>query len=413
MFDRISRGALGAALIALLAACSEQVTTSAGCPELCSSQSKQLRDTVLIGSVVQDSTIAGFPLFGSTVDVTMVSRGDTADVRAVARYDTLPNVKPSGDTITVVDSAQLVFAIDTTTTRPMGPVQVDAFDVDTTADDVGAVIPLYRPDRLLGSKLYSRAQLTDTLHLPLDNGAVLARIRGSRRLRVGLRISPTTPGQLRIAATTLRPIIRFRPGTDTTVAFDTVVMRSTTPSDPATASALTFYPVIVSGALPPAPSSLVAIGGIAGARSYLRFNVPDFLIDSVQVVRSTVQLQQIPSRSPGGNADTLSLTALAVVASSAQVKDLYTLSGFTIQIAGPALSVVPRDSGLKELELGTLVRLWRQAKVVDADRAIFLRVSQERVSPGELNFFSSKTVNPLLRPRLRITYVPRSGFGLP
>jgi hypothetical protein len=136
VFDRIFRGALGAALIALLAGCSEQVTSSAGCPELCTSQSKQLRDTVLVGSVVQDSTITGFPLFGSTLDVTMVSRGDTADVRAVARYDTLPNVKPSGDTITVVDSAQLVFAIDTTTTRPMGPVQVDAFDVDTTADDV-------------------------------------------------------------------------------------------------------------------------------------------------------------------------------------------------------------------------------------------------------------------------------------
>jgi hypothetical protein len=229
----------------------------------------------------------------------------------------------------------------------------------------------------------------------------------------GCASAPRRPGSCGIAATTLRPVIRFRPATDTTVAFDTVVMRSTTPSDPATASALTFYPVIVSGALPPAPSSLVAIGGIAGARSYLRFDVPDFLIDSVQVVRSTIQLQQLPSRSAGGSADTLSLTALAVVASSAQVKDLYTLSGFTIQIAGPALSVVPRDSGLKELELGTLVRLWRQAKVVDADRAIFLRVSQERASPGELNFFSSKIANPLLRPRLRITYVPRSGFGLP
>ena len=413
MHDRIFRGALGAALIALLAGCSEQVTSSAGCPELCTSQSRQLRDTMLVGSVVQDSTLTGFPPFGSTSSITIVSRGDTADVRAVARYDTLPILKTGGDTITVVDSAHLRFAIDTIAAHPMGPVQIDAFDVDTTADDVGAVIPLFRPDRLLGSKTYTRAQLADTLQLPLDNGVVLAKIRGGRRLRIGLRVNPSTPGQLRLDASKMVPIVRFRPSTDTTVAYDTVGLRSTTPSDPATASALLLYPVVVSGVLPPAPSSLIAVGGIGGARSYLRFDVPDFLVDSVQVVRATVQLQQIPSRSVGGNADTLSLVALGIVGSATQFKNLYTLANFVTGAVGTPLAIVPRDSGLKELELGALVRLWRDRHVVAADRSIFLRVVQEAASPGELNFFSSKTTNPLLRPRLRITYVPRSGFGLP
>jgi hypothetical protein len=416
VLDRIIRGALVATLFAVLAGCSEQVTGSLGCPELCSDQSASLKDTVLTASVDTAVTLMGFPLFGSTPDLALVARGDTADVRIVARYDTLPDTYTNStgglDTIRVVDTAHVLFVVDTTAGKPRVAVRIDAFDVDITADDVNAVVPLFRADRLLGSKVYQPADVKDTLQLPLSNAAVLAKIRGGKPLRIGLRISAAEPVHLLIAGTRMIPIVRFRPTTDTLVKLDTVLLRSKTPTDdPALASALSFYPVVVSGALPPPPANRLAVGGIGGARSYLRFDIPDIVLDSVQVIRATIQLEQLPSRAIGGSADTITLSALGVLAAPT-VTDLYTLAGFSLPSGSPSLTLFPKDSGLRELELGSLVRGWKGRGTTNVNRAVFLRATQERVSPGELNF-SSLAGPSALRPRLRITYVPRRGFGLP
>src|SRR3954470_15343922 len=130
------RGALGAFLLVLSAACSENVTSSLGCPQLCSDQSATLQDTTLTGVLVLDSTLTGFPLAGTTRDFTMIAQGDSADVRLVQRFDTLPNTyRVTGtviDTaITTVDSASVTFLVDTTIGRPTTPVTIDAFDVDS------------------------------------------------------------------------------------------------------------------------------------------------------------------------------------------------------------------------------------------------------------------------------------------
>lgn len=416
MFDRIFRGALGAALMVVTVGCSEQVTGTLGCPDLCTDQSAGLRDTVLIGSAVTSATLMGFPQLGTTPAVTLVARGDTADVRLALRYDTLPDTyfKVDGgvDTIRVVDSAHVRFLIDTTFLKPTVAIRIDAFDVDTTSDDPNAVIPLFRDDRLIGSKVFQPADVTDTLQVPLNNDTVLAKILGRKALRIGLRVSAATSVQLRITGATMLPIVRFRASTDTLVRFDSVFIRSMTPAtDPAIAGALALYPVLVKGVLPAPPATILAVGGIAGARSYIKFDIPDIVLDSVRVVRATIQLQQLPSRSAGGGADSILLSPLAILAAPS-VTDLLTLATFSSASSTPSLTLVPSDSGLKELELGQLVQAWKSRGSANVNRAVFLRATQEGTSPGELNFVS--TQGPAaLRPRLRLIYVPRRGFGLP
>ena len=56
MSDWISRGALGAALLLALG-CSEQVSSSIACPDLCTDQSATLRDTVLTGALVLGESV--------------------------------------------------------------------------------------------------------------------------------------------------------------------------------------------------------------------------------------------------------------------------------------------------------------------------------------------------------------------
>lgn len=422
MSDRILRGALGATLCFVLGACSEQVTSSLACPELCTDQSAMLRDTVLTGAVVLDTTFNGFPLLGETRDIALVARGDTADVRIIARFDTLPNrfvpLVPQADSlISMVDSASLIFRVDTTFQKATAPVTIDAFDVDTTAADTvpATLLPLFRDDRLLGSATFAAADVKDTLRLPIDNVALLAKIRSGARLRIGLRLRAAQSQSLLVPGNVFAPRVRFRVSADTAIHPDTVFLSSKTPVDDASIStSLLLYPLKAAGSLARPSTDRIAVGGIAGVRTYLRFDIPAIVLDSVQVIRASLQLTQRPSRFAGGGQDTLTIFTQPVIAGDA-VTDVYTAAQF---LGAPnsfpvdTLRLIPRDSGEKSLEIINIVRAWRFVGTVRTPRALVLRVPEEGLRAGEVNFFSID--GPVaLRPRLRLTYVPRRGFGLP
>jgi hypothetical protein len=190
---------------------------------------------------------------------------------------------------------------------------------------------------------------------------------------------------------------------------------SRTPTtDPSIAASLLVYPLHAAGALPAPTSDRLALGGIAGARSYLRFDIPAIVLDSVQVIRASLQLTQRPSRAAGGDQDTLTVITQAVVAGAA-VTDVYTASQF---LGSPrsfpvdTLRLIPRDSGARSLEIVNIVRAWRIVGTARTPRALVIRAAEEGLLAGELNFFSADGP-AAVRPRLRLTYVPRRGFGLP
>ncbi|MBA3670857.1 MAG: hypothetical protein H0W68_02380 [Gemmatimonadaceae bacterium] len=421
MHDRFLRGALAATLLVSALACTEQVAGSLGCPELCSDQSAVLRDTVLTGAVVLDTAVFGFPQLGDTRDIALFTMGDTADVRLVARFDTVPNTYRLGaatvdSVIKRVDSAQLIFRIDTLV-RPTVPVTIDAFDVDTTAADtlLRALLPLFRADRLLGTRTFQPAELKDTLRLVISDSAVLRKSASGGRLRIGLRLRSSQSARLQIIGTAFAPRVRFRVSTDSTVRPDTLLPLSRTPLlDPSIAAGFGVFRIVASGALGLPPAGRIVVGGLSGARSFLRFEIPPMVLDSVDIIRASLVLAQLPSRSPGNRADTLSLFAQAVVASPT-ITDVFTaaqfLGGGTAYITD-TLRLAPRDSGTRLVELVNIVRLWRLVGTTNTSRAIVLRVTREGDLPGELNFASIEAA-PALRPRLRLTYVPRRGFGLP
>ena len=423
MSDRIFRGALGAALLLVLGACSENVTSSLGCPSLCTDQSAGLRDTVLAGAIVFDTTLTGFPLIGETRELSLVARGDTADVRVITRFDTLPQryvpTTPQPDSLIArIDSANLIFRIDTAFVKPTIPLTIEAYDVDTTATDTipQALLPLFRPDKRLGARTYLASELTDTVRLPLDNLILLQKVRNNQRLRIGLRLSAGSSATLRISGSTFAPIVRFRVSADTAIAPDTVFLRSKTPTDdPAVAASLLMYRLIARGALPPPPNTILALGGLAGARTYMRFVIPPIVLDSVQVIRASLQLTQLPSRSAGGGQDTLTVLALPVTAGPA-ITDPFTASQFLAPVGlwpVDTLRLLPAASGARTLEIVNIVRAWRVVDATQSTRALVVRVVQEASSPGELNFSSTRHPVVSSRPSLRLTYVPRRGFGIP
>jgi hypothetical protein len=421
--NRILKGALGAFLSLVLAACSENLTGSLGCPELCQDQSALLRDTTLTGVLVVDTVVTGFPVQSAARDFTLLSLGADGDLRVVFRFDTVgaatfrhPNAVVDS-AVTQVSNALIHFSVDTSYGKLSAPLTVDAYDVDTTAADTltQALLPLFRPDRLIGSATFASLALTDTLAIPIDTAIVRAKAVAGARLRVGLRIRGTSTDRLRISGSDYIPRLTYRVTPDTLVKTDSIFVTSRTPTTDATlASLFAAYPVVAAGALPQPSGNVLAVGGIAGARTFLRFNVPSILIDSVQVVRASLLLTQLPSRVQAASADTVAILANPVLA-GAQVTDLnllIQLTGAGSLVGVDSVRMVPKNAGLQSVELVNLFRVWRGVGEANSIRAIVLRAKQEASSPAELNFVSNE--GPVdQRPRLQITYVPRRGFGLP
>lgn len=408
------------AAILSIAACSEKLEAGRSCPLLCPQQAVLLKDTT-IDAVVSDTTIAGLPPIGNETFLMLASHGDTLETRVIIRYDTLPQsyTKSTIDsTIVSIDTAMLVVPIARDSThRAVGPVTIEAYDVDTTASDTVAAVlaPLFRPDRFLGSKTFSPESLLDTLRIPISRDTVLDRVTNGTRLRVGLRLVSTHGFDLRIgsveggdAAT-----LRIKASTDTAAAPVIVSPVSHTPVDQTFLSGpLADYAIVVKG-LSDNPATLLAVGGVPSRRVYLRFDVPSRIVDSTTIVRASLQLIQVPNRRLDQH-DSVFIFPLAILAAPVvtDIASALLFVGPPGQFGMDSVRIAPSDSGLRSFEIAGLVRTWRNQSTNVSPRTIALRSGAEAQLPAEFDFFSTR--GPLgVRPRLRITYVPQTSYGIP
>jgi hypothetical protein len=406
-----------AALLVSILSCSENLDSSGVCPVLCPQIGGEVQN-ITLDAVVLDTTVPALSGLGTEPGLLLASRGDTLDTRVVIRFDSLPaTFIPAGDTaqpITSVDSAYIQFSLDTLSIKGAGPVTIEAYDVDTTANDTStaAVLALFRPDRFISSQTFVRAQLTDTLKYFISNAAVLSRIQSRARFRVGLRATGPGSSQMRFISTEggIAPVIFFRATPDTTTKPLTVTPFSKTPvGESLLAGNLTDYTVIAKGP-PPASPSVLAIGGLPARRVYIRFNIPSNIIDSSTVIRATLLLNQLPNAAidPTDTVFVLPQVVLAAKAVTDPSKAAQIIGTFAVD----TLKLKPGDSGPTNVELAHAFTLWHTQQPDTLPRAIVLKSVTEGNSPLEIRFSSSEDV-AALRPRLRISYTSKVPLGLP
>ncbi len=405
-------------LTAVLAACTEKLDNSAGCPILCPSQSGQI-ETVTIDAVTFDSTVSALTGQGTETSLLVATRGDTLDARAIIRFDSIPGRyrRPGADTtsipITAPDSIILRMVVDTIDGKVPGPVTLDLYDVDSNVPDslVAEIAALFTPARLITSATFEKAALKDTIRVTMPSTVIVSRL--DRRLRIGIRARGPQSVQLRIISQEgggSPTQLSFRPVADTTVAKIVLLPESRTPTDqPALALSLADYTLLVRGTAT-GPAAGLNIGGLPARRVYLRFNIPSFLIDSVDVVRATLLLTQIVN--PGIDpTDTVRIIPLVSLATTA-VSDVAKASQITAIANGDTLDVQPGSAGLRGLEIAQVIGLWRTQVATETPRALVLVSIREGNSPLEARFHSVEAA-PELRPRLRISYSTRKSTGLP
>ncbi|HEY0929027.1 MAG TPA: hypothetical protein VGE27_03830 [Gemmatimonas sp.] len=409
------------AVVLSAAACGESLDGGAACPALCPSPSQEFRDTTF-EAVVQDTSVSGFPTLGLSTLMLLANRPDTVVTRGVLRFDVLatsfyPNGTGALDSITTVDSVYLRLPLDTTGRRGTAPVTLEVFDVDTTASDsVTAVVSsLFRADRRIGSITVIPSLTSDTLRVPISRTVVQQKIAGKKPLRVGLRLSGGA-GQLRLVAFTFStgaPTLRYDASTDTTYSPITVATNTSIANATVDVNlAYQVYTIVDKGSPAAGPDALV-VGGYPAYRSYLRFAVPRRITDSSTIVRAELLLTQ--RRSTFANAaDSVAIVALVPTTTGAVVdmRRILDLSADGMFASIDTTRLVPRDSGLKAINVLTLARSWALLPT-DVPRALAFRINREGAQPSELRFFSSKATQSSLRPRLRITYLPRADFALP
>jgi hypothetical protein len=408
-----------ALLFVSFASCSENLDSSGVCAVLCPPVGGDVQN-ITLDAVVFDTTVQSLSGLGTEPGLFLASRGDTLDTRVVIRYDSLPvNYTPKNDTarpITSVDSAYLLLHIDTLSIKASGPVTIEAYDVDTTANDTStaAVLALFRPDRFISSQAFTRADLKDTVRYYVSSATVLAKLQAKAHLRIGLRLSGPVSSQMRIISTEggIPPTLSFRPAPDTAIASPLTLspLSSTPVGEAIIAYNLSDYTLIVKGPPPGSPSNL-DVGGLPPRRIYVRFNIPLSIIDSTTVVRATLLLNQIPN-SLLDPADTVRILPSLVLAGKS-VTDPTKAAQIVADIALDTVKVTPGGSGVKEIELARAFPIWRTQSPDTVPRAIVLKTLNEGNSPLEIRFSSSEEVLAALRPRLRISYTSRVPLGLP
>ncbi len=412
------------AAAAAAVACRDDLTTSVACPSLCPGSTVNVRDTIL-DAVTLDTGVVGYPPIGTEPYILLANRPGL-DTRGVIRFDTLPNKFTRGgadSAITRADSAHLILVLDRARSRYRAPVTITLYDVDTTAvdTDLSAIKALFRPGRRIGGATFDSAGIKDSLRIPIDSAPLLDKIRNGKRLRIGLEVSSPNPVILRvysrdagasIPGIDVQPQISFDPHPDTAVRPIPVAPESRAPTDnPSLRIDLTDFFVTFQAPQGGAPNDL-SVGGLPGERVFLRFNVPSFILDSSTILRATLFVTQKPNRASGA-VDTLVVyprlvTASEAVTDVARAAELITPAGFNFD----SLTLVSSDSGRRSIEIVNALLRWTIFAEQKAQRAVVLTASLEGALPGEAVFFSTEAP-AAVRPRLRVSYSPRTNFAVP
>jgi hypothetical protein len=409
---------LAAVVAASIAACGENLESGNSCPLLCPGEQAPLQDTI-VDAVVLDTSAIGFPTLGYEVNLFLAHRGDTLDSRVISRYDSLPtkySFLGTDSTIERVDSAYLLVprpAADSAVAFTANG-RIEVYDVTDAANDtaVASLAGEMTAANKIGEFDYASGESPDTLKILLDTARVHSRV-GTRVLRVGLRMVSAASDMIRIVSVNNAGGIALTivPNSDTSatrIKFNPITY---SPEDPAyLRPAMSDFQISVVGNT--LPANTLRVGGLPSHRVLMKFEIPSRIVDSSTIVRATLMLTQRPS----GSADagtSVGVQAVPVLAST-ELSDLHARLEFAASILTlvDSLSTVPKDSGVVNIELVSLVRAWKGQDTTQTPRVAALYLSSEGTRVASFDFFSMEAA-PELRPRLRITFVTREKTGQP
>lgn len=402
------RSAAAALAAALALACTEQVTAVGHCPELCPADSLVLVDTVLTGIVAGDTSLRGF----TRIDVgpiLLASTRDSIDARPIMTFIALPqrwfpaSADSAGVTIGRVDSVVLSFRMNVRDTTAHNtwlrlfhlPVTLDT---TTTFDSVAAQFTapfdsIQVPDSLRTADV--RVLVTDSTEIATHWMPPAA---DSFRMAIGVMATANSPTAVILSSGDLTgtpPRLSFfvhgaAPHDTLTNEFDLVPSYDTYVQTP--------------DPTPPAADAIV-FGNQPAARSFIRFAIPKFFIDTASVVRATLVLTTTRAVT-GIPGDTVVLSAEAIL----RYLDGKSVLFHDTSATGAGRAVVGQTTPV-EIELAQIFHLWRGVSTDSLPRDITLHLASEDFLYSEID--AEGRLAGASAPYIRLSFVRPFRFGVP
>jgi hypothetical protein len=165
---------------------------------------------------------------------------------------------------------------------------------------------------------------------------------------------------------------------------------------------------------PPQPipdSTLLAVGGEPSSRALLRFALPPLIRDSAVIVRATLELTSVAPISglPTDPARILAKQIVADLGAKSPVRAGVGRSG----LLPPPVDTVEVGATTMNLEAVRLVETWLTPTTRPAALMLSFAADLEAASFSRPVFYSTRAVDPAVRPRLRISYLRQFPFENP
>jgi hypothetical protein len=398
-------------LLAALAClgCQEKLTAPADCPALCPGGSSEVFDEVISPIIGADSSFRGYvqPYSASTL---LISNGlDGFERRALMRFSRRPDNVTVRDTARsyTIDSVAFGFnliARDTTLPGLRLLLYRMPASIDTTTTDA-AVDPSFIPENLIRTIVVPdtlRRGAIRTVFTGADLNSLVIPAADTGVLALGVRIdSPDTTG-VRLGSSSSSSGGVF-------VTYATLDVPDTGSAKLRTFTLLSTFNSYVFPPQPEPDTTFLAVGGEPAARTILRFALPPHIRDSASVVRATLELTAVAPIT-GLPTDLPRILARAVL-TDLGAKSPVSASGVladTINLGATSVSI----------EAVRLVQLWLlnptgPSSLVLSFAPESFATDREGASFSRPVFYSTRSADPALRPRLRISYIRRFPFENP
>jgi hypothetical protein len=381
-------------------ACQEKLTAPADCPALCPG-GYEIRDTVLTPIQNGDSSYEGYFLPGQGTTFRVSNGLPASEDRGVVRFNSRPDSLLITDTLRsyTVDSATIEFTITRRDTLVPG-LKVYVYrlpaDVDTSAtftDIESSLIPANLLDSILVEDTANtpRLKLTfvDTTLYKVDIPAA-----DSGVLAMGLAISASAPTGVRIGT--------ILTGSDAPVFTSFVTMDiADTARQKRTIALNPKLSTFVSQNPPVLDPDLLTAGGAPSARSLLRFDWPDIIRDSGQLVRASLEL--VPTASMDGLPNDPGFLEARIILSDLGAKSVLSQSRFV------EFEIPEGSADTVRMEVVSLLSAWQSIDSIP--HALFISLTPEASSFTRATFGSTRTPGKV--PRLKLTYAVPFRFTRP
>jgi hypothetical protein len=362
------------ALLALAAAaglgCQDIVSAPGVCPEFCPEGEIRVQDTLLAG-VEPVGSFSGYLLPHEARQMQIVGPGGPAESRALVVF--IPfNARYAGGDTTVKDS---IIQTDSLRVRlnivrrnvGVSGVTLDLYEIPINLDSAttyGDMTPYFQDSTLVATLQVPDSLVTDTVTATFPAAALRHFGPESLQVGIGVRISSPDPAFVTLAADTIATAALIR---------RFVQVDSSTGTTRVTRSdswGFRFKTFVADPGGFPQPTGLT-VGGAAGARAFVKLNLPGSIVDSSLVVRATLLLP--PTRPVfGAPGDTFLLRVVALGS------DFGPKSPVADTSYGGSVRVAVGGSDTVAVDITRILLLWRGNPAVP--RTVMFQVEPEAAS---------------------------------